>query len=178
MACNIELEGIQDDCENIYGGIIQIGIIPKEYLTSATISGGELTAVIFSSSVADYYFKEGHATAAQESAIDFETSTTVFNNSISFSLKGQNLLKRNEIMLLAQGQQELIVFYLLDTGVAKVIGLTNGEDGKKIGARLTEVTGEVGSRRADANQYDITIAVEQDKELPLVVDNTLFNSLF
>ena len=178
MACNTNLNGIADDCVNVFGGIVQIGVIPKQYLTSTTISNGELTGVTFSESVEDYYFKEGQATANQAMEVSFENSTTVFNNSVSVSLKGQNLLKRNELLLLTKAQQELVVFYKLDTGVCYVIGLTNGEEGEKIGARVTELTGEIGARRADLNQFDLTFSVEQDKELPLVVDNTLFESLF
>ena len=178
MSCNTILNGISDDCKNIYGGIVKIGIISKEFLDSATIANGELTDVNFSQDVAEYYFKEGHATAETTSEINFENSSTVFNNQINISLKGQNLLKRNELLLLAKGQNEFIVFYKLDTGVHFVIGLTDGEDGEKIGARLTELSGTIGARRADENAFDITIAVEQDKELPLVVDETVFDSLF
>ena len=177
MSCNIILSGITDDC-NVYGGVVQIGVIPKQYLSGATVTNGELTAVSFTEDVADYYFKEGHATANQESEIDFDAGTTVFNNSISINLKGQNLLKRNELMLLGKGQQELVAFYKLDTGVHFVIGLTDGEDGEKIGARLTSIAGEIGARRADANHFEVTIAVEQDKELPLVVTKSVFDSLF
>jgi di/tripeptidase len=59
-----------------------------------------------------------------------------------------------------------------------VIGLTNGENGLKIGARVSEITGTIGARRADENKFDLTVAVEQDKELPLVVNNLVFDAIF
>ena len=179
MACNTELNGIADDCKNVYGGVVEIKAIAKEHLDTVAITGGEVTALTFSTGtdLADYYFKEGDATANTESEINFDESTTVFNNHINLILKGQNLAKRNELMLLAKAQQELIVLYKLDTGVIFALGLTDGEDGKKIGARVMEITGELGARRADANKYDLQIGVEQDKELPLVVDSTVYDGL-
>ena len=180
MACNTELNGIADDCKNVYGGVVEVKAIAKEHLDTVTITDGEVTALTFDAggpSLSDYYFKEGDATANTESEINFDESTTVFNNHINLVLKGQNLAKRNELMLLAKAQQELIVLYKLDTGVIFALGLTDGEDGKKIGARVMELTGEIGARRADANKYDLQIGVEQDKELPLVVDSAVYVGL-
>lgn len=178
MACNTILSGIINDCPNVYGGIVQIGIVAKEHVTGTTISNGLITDIQSSEDFSDYYFAEGHATAAQGSEFNFENSTTIFNNSITLSLKGQNLIKRNELLLLAKAQQELAVVYKLDTGVCFALGLSGGMQGSKIGARVSEITGTVGARRADENQFDLTITVEQDKELPLVVDETLFPTLF
>lgn len=179
MACNTNLNGIPKTCTTISGGVTELYIAPKEDYTSSTIVDGEITALSLTASApAEYYFRQGQASISVGSSIDFDASTTVFNNGVTVNLKGMDLAKRNELMALVKGQQELIVIARLDTGILFTFGLTEGDDGKKIGARVSEITGESGSNRSDTNQFVLTISQEQDKELPLIMDETAFDNLF
>lgn len=178
MACNTNLNGIPKTCTSITGGVTELFIAPKEDFVSSTISTGEITALDLDNAPAEYYFRQGQAMINIGSSIDFSSSTTTFNNGVTVNLKGMDLAKRNELMALVKGQQELIVIARTDTGILWVFGLTEGEDGKKIGARVTEITGESGQSRNDTNQFVLTIGQDEDKELPLVLDETTFDGLF
>lgn len=180
MACNTELNGISRVCTNISGGVVEAHAIAKEHLVSATISDGELTAADFGTGneFAEYQFRQGQAMANQDSEIDFESSTTVFNNNITIHFKGQDLVKRNELMLLSKAQQELVVFYKLDTGIWFALGMTNADNGDNfLGARVSEINGETGQNRSDTNEFVLQIAVTEDKELPLVVAESLIDDI-
>lgn len=176
MSCNTALNG-RSKCSNVYGGVVQMWIAPKSDISGTTISTGELTAATLSTNAKEYAFREGQAFANSEAGIDFATGTTVFNNNITINLKDLDLDLRNELMILTKYQQELVVFYLTDTGVYWAIGLTNGDEGKKIGARVTTLSTATGTRRADANEAILNIGVDNDKELPITVDETLAGTI-
>jgi hypothetical protein len=172
--CNTSLNGIDKICENNYGGVTNVYILPKEDLTFKSFDAdGVLTGFTASGVFEEYEFAQGHAVANSESAIDFEAGTNVYNNTITINFKYQDADKRAELLLLTKAQQELIVIYRLDTGLYKVIGLS----GEKTGARVSSITAESGQNRADGNQYILEISVTEDKELPHFVDDTLAAAL-
>jgi hypothetical protein len=179
MACNTSLNGITDDICKVFGGVVAIGIGVRDDVSALTVAAGEITAMTVSPDMSTYFFKEGQAFADGDSNVDFETGVTTFENRLTLHLKGQTLLKRNELEALAEGQKELYALYKMDTGTTWAIGLNSeDEDSEKLGARLSSITHNTGQQRSDTNEFVMVLSVMMDKALPLAVDATVAGNLF
>ena len=173
MACNTVLNGITN-CDSPSGGVVRILLVAKEHVSDQDIQNGQVVDITVASPVAEYTFRQGQAMASTASNIDFGAGTTVFENTLTVHFKNQEVTKRNELMLLAKAQQELVAFYQLDTGIWFALGIMEDE---KTGARVSEITSESGQNRADANEYVLSIAETEAKELPFVVAEAVIDQL-
>lgn len=172
--CYSELNGIEE-CLDVFGGIAsKILIAPKcelEFIASGVT--GSITGLTFSNDMSEYEFRQGHAFSSISSEIDLDTTTTLFNISLTIHLKGQSLIKRNELVLLTKFQQELGIVFQDEIGTWWALGL-NPDD--RFGMRVSEITGETGQNRTDTNEY-IVVFSGLFKELPYVVDEAIIPTL-
>lgn len=183
--CN-DLLNINDDCDNIYGSFVKIAFAPKDFMTDFNVDNGVIDLLDLEDinvspfepySPVEFYVKQNKISYEIGSEIAFDNNTTVFNNTFTVHLVGQTVEQRNAIMSLTQGQREVLVFALSDTGLWYVIGATDGVDGR-IGARVSEVSGEVGLMRSDVNEFVLNIGTQEDKELHYYLDPILADNIF
>jgi len=166
------LNGI-NECVNVYGGIDEIYILPKCELEFLEVNDGEVTGLTAGASFSQYVFRQDAAEFTMEPAIDLEAGTTLFDSTLAISLHGMTQLKRNELMLLTQGQQELVYIFKDNIGTYWIVGAQINDIR---GARVSSIGGGTGRLRTEANRFELELFA-QLKELPLVVDPTLIPGL-
>lgn len=180
-----DIIGIENECNNIYGGFIKLVLAPREYLTGITVADGVVSSItleditaspVVSYTPEEYIVKQNKILYNTASDINFETNISTFDNSFTVHLGGTTAEQREAIMSAMQGQRELLVFALSDTGLWYLIGATDGVDGK-IGVRVSEVTAEVTRERNGNNEFVVTFLASQDKELHLYVEGSVMDSL-
>lgn len=171
MACNTTLSAITKGCENNFGGLKQLYIIPAEFILTSTVTGGGLTAMSLTGSnrFQAFEFNKGGASYTEPSAISLETGSTIINQTISLTIPRRDLAKRNSIMLLASGQRNLVIIGLDWNGIYWIFGLNNY-------CNLTELGEGSGVAKADGSKYSLTFVAEE-AELAYVVNSSLISSL-
>jgi hypothetical protein len=173
--CTCFTEGLNgfNECVDVYGGIDEVYILPKCNLEGLEVNNGEVTGITISASFSQYNFRQDAAEFTIAPAIDFEAGTTLFETTLAVSFHGMTVVKRNELMLLTQGQQELIYIFKDNIGTYWIVGAQLND---KRGVRVQSVGGGTGRLRTDANRFEIEL-FGQLKQLPYVIDESVVNGI-
>jgi hypothetical protein len=172
--CTCFTEGLNgiNECVNVYGGVEEIYILPKCEVEYIGATGGVLVGFTASAGAtfSKYVFEQDQAEFSfPGGGISLENKTTLFPTSLTINLHGLTIAKRNEIMLLTKGQQELVYIFKDGLGTYWIVGAQLNDIR---GARLADISGGTGRLRTDANQVILEFTAEL-KELPYVVDDAL-----
>jgi hypothetical protein len=105
----------------------------------------------------------------EDAAIDLTNGSTFYTVNTSIMLARRDVDKRNAIMLLASGQQNLMVILLDQNGEYWLQGKVNG-------ANLQAVSEGSGVAKADGSKYGLSIVSEEPELMP-VIDSTIIAAL-
>lgn len=171
MPC-AQLTEILKGCDNNLGGIKKFYITAWDNVTGFTLSGGgEINAIALAggNTFVEYEFSKNSSNYVEEGNISLENGSTFYTVTSSLMIPRRELVKRNSIMLLAAGQQNLAIIIQDQNGLYWFQGLENGSN-------LTGQGEGSGTAKADGSKYSLTFTSEEP-EMMRTVDPTIIAGL-
>jgi hypothetical protein len=169
MPC-AQLTEILRGCDNNTGGLRAIYVTAFDNVSSVTEVAGEVTAITMATaSFVTIEFTKNSSSFVEDAAIDLTNGSTFYTVNTSIMLARRDVDKRNAIMLLASGQQNLMVILLDQNGEYWLQGKVNG-------ANLQAVSEGSGVAKADGSKYGLSIVSEEPELMP-VIDSTIIAAL-
>ena len=169
MPC-AQLTEILRGCDNNTGGLRAIYVTAFDNVSSVTEIAGEVTAITMATaSFVTIEFTKNSSSFVEDAAIDLTNGSTFYTVNTSIMLARRDVDKRNAIMLLASGQQNLMVILLDQNGEYWLQGKVNG-------ANLQAVSEGSGVAKADGSKYGLSIVSEEPELMP-VIDSTIIAAL-
>lgn len=158
MACNTLL-AILKSCDPNTGGIVKAWFNNGDAIDPASVTEAngivtDAALVSTSGNFVEFQFNPNTSNFTENSTIDLTTGATFYTGVITISLNRREALKRQRLLLIAQGQPELTVIVKDSNGKYWIFGL--GDD--KV--YLTANEGGSGTAKADQNGYILTFTVE------------------
>ena len=158
MACNTLLS-ILKSCDGNTGGIVKAWFNNGDAIDqgSVTETDGVITAADLVSSAdgfVEFQFNPNTSNFTEATSIDLTTNSTFYTGVITVQLSRREALKRQRLLLIAQGQPELTVIVKDSNGKYWIFGLNNDK------VYLTANEGGSGTAKADLNGYILTFTVE------------------
>jgi hypothetical protein len=151
MACT-SLVDLAKDCENNIGGATEIILNDQDQVTSFTVTGHKITAMVHESAFKSIYFKRNVATLNEEEQRDLNEGSNFVKQTIELGLKRREAAKSAAIKIIGQGQRDLAV----------VIGDGNGLYWYVPNAQLATNAGGLGKTKAEGSKYDLTFVAENE----------------
>jgi len=175
MACTLTT-GFSLDCKDSIGGIksVRFATLSDWTSLSATISGGEVTAIGSASTVFyKYELRRETSSFNDDPQTDQANGGTHYKPSLSMVLNKLDTAKRNEVLLLAKNQLVAIIETAQPNDASGdgdfwVMGNSNGID-------MVPSTGGSGTAAADRNGYEL--AFEGMEALPVMKINPASGSV-
>jgi len=171
------LTTIERSCDNSIGGLDKIWAIPYDSVET-TVVDGEVTAfnigtfstgLTVSCDLVQIQVNKDSSSYTEEANIDLVNGTTLYNITLSAMIGRRDLAKRNAILLMGAGQQNLLLIIKDNNGIYWLMG-------HETGANLTGVGEGSGQAKADNSKYSLTFLAEQREMMP-VLDDTVVLSL-
>lgn len=159
------LDEILRDCDGSVGGLRTIYAIPFESATltygtgtaSGYVTGLSIGAVNgLTCSFVEVQVNKDSSSYTEEGNIDLVNGTTLYTVTLSAMIGRRDVAKRNAIMMLAAGQQELLLVLKDNNGLYWLMGSGNG-------ANLTGVGEGSGQAKADNSKYSLTFTSEENE---------------
>jgi hypothetical protein len=167
------LDEILRSCEPSVGGLNKIWAIPYDSVDTVTITDGEVTAFTLVGTASSFYCEpveiqvnKDSSSYVEEGNIDLVNGTTLFTTTLTAMIGRRDVAKRNAIMLMAAGQQDLMVILKDNNGIYWLMGDENG-------ANLTNVGEGSGQAKADNSKYSLTFTAEQKEMMPALEDTVV-----
>lgn len=171
MPC-AQLTEILKGCDNNLGGIRKFYITAQENVTAVTQSGsGFITAITLAggTTFVEYEFTKNSSNYVEEGSFSLENGSTYYSVTTTLSIPRREQDKRNSIMLIAAGHQDLAIIMLDQNGLAWYQGLVNG-------ANLTAQGEGSGTAKADGSKYSLTF-LSEEPEMMNEVDPAIIAAL-
>ena len=171
MACNNLVAGISLGCDNNFGGVEQIWLLEKSFVSSVTLSspGNEISLINTTGSpAANFYqfeFNKNTSSYTEEGTSDQATGRDLYTQTINLVLNRREKTKRDTILLLAR-RKNLVAIVKDNNGIYWYFG-------ESFGLNLTTNGGGSGVAKTDTNQYVITLVGEEPEPA-----NTLTSAAF
>lgn len=160
MACNTIL-GIAKDCLGNAGGVSRIWLnngnaidmdsvtydLTDETVTAATLTGDSAEFV-------EFEFNPNVSSFTEEIAVDLNNSSTFYNQTITLQLSRREAVKRQRLLLIADGQPPLTMIVKDANENYWIFGLREDK------MFLTGSEGGSGTAKSDLNGYILTFTAE------------------
>jgi len=154
MICTDALTGLLKGCENNLGSIKAAYIADETDVGVITEAAGSVSAItmIASAVFKPYEFRKNTGNFTEDSAIDLNNGSTLFNQVINLVFHRREAAKSQEIQILAQGQRNLTAI------------LKDGNDKFWVfsGMQLATVGEGSGTAKADGSKYALSFTAESD----------------
>ena len=152
MSCNT-LSGIAKDCNPNVKGIKSIYITDLEDVDTTTITNGNITAIAMIASPVSFFYKfdfrKTSGSTYTEDQIDPSQGFDGWLQSVVLVMNRREVIKRNEIQVLAEGFRDLAIIVEDNNGIFWYFGHDNG-------VNLTTTTGG-----AEPANYTLTFTGEE-----------------
>lgn len=170
MACNT-LKEILKNCDGNAGGVVKFFINNSDAIDYSSIaeSEGVLTNIDLDGSgneFVEFQFNPNTSNFTENTPIDLVTGSTIYEQVITIVLNRREATKRQSLLLIADGQPELVIIIKDSNGLFWGFGF--GDD--KV--YLTGNEGGSGTAKTDHNGYTLTFtsqssipAYEIDKDI-------------
>jgi hypothetical protein len=169
MAACSAIESLTLGCENAVGGIKEIYLLDMEDLASVADSSPEgiidTITTVGGATYKKFEFKKNTGVFSETKA----DGTTFFTQTVTIVIPKMEYVKRNKIMLLAEGERDLSLIVKDSNGKFWLVGEENG-----VILSTAEVT--TGTARTDANQYTLTF-VGEEMAMAKEVDSSIIPAL-
>jgi len=153
------------------GGLRKVYIAPYDDDNAVTVTSGEITVLsvpVGTTPFMAFNFRQGAASMTKTLTKDEANGTYMVQTQIVMNFARMNATKRTEIAALTLGEMQVIA--VDNNGIAWYLGKTNPV--VAIGAQV----GQSGQAKTDANQYSVTLQLEEG-ELPYPFqDATIYSS--
>ena len=161
MSCtSYTLKGMNAGCKDSVGGVAKIWLADKASVAWTVDASTHLATPDATSAFKVYNLRRGAASMTSTLTVN-DNAGSYFSTEVAINFLKMENAKRLEVMAMLMGQS---------TGVVKdnnghywAVGVENPLEG-------AAGTGETGTAAADANQYTVTISVD-DAELPYEITN-------
>jgi hypothetical protein len=163
MSCNTSLSGIIKGCDNNVGGISNFYVVPAEFVTGSTESGGTISAINMSGATkfVEFEFKKNTGNFTVEAAIDPINGSTFYNQTINLVIHRRDVDKRNALALIASGQRDLKIIVKDGNGQYWYFGDENS-------CMLTAQGEGSGTAIGDGSKYSLTFLAQEPYQEYLV----------
>jgi hypothetical protein len=171
MPC-AQLTNILKGCDNNLGGIKRFYITAKDNVTATTIAtGGEIATITLASNTAfvEYEFTKNSSNYVEDGNFSLENGSTFYTVTTTLNIPRREQAKRNSIMLIAAGHQDLAIIIQDQNGLYWYQGLING-------ANLTAQGEGSGTAKADGSKYSLTF-LSEEPEMMREVDPAIIAGL-
>jgi hypothetical protein len=156
MPC-AQLTEILKGCDNNLGGIRKFYITAKDNIVGTTQdANGVIDAItlVAATTFVEYEFTKNSSNYVEEGSFSLENGSTYYSVTTTLSIPRREQAKRNSIMLIAAGHQDLAIIILDQNGLYWYQGLVNG-------ANLTAQGEGSGTAKADGSKYSLTFLSEE-----------------
>ena len=184
MGCNsISLASLDASCSQSKGGIVEVYLIPYEYISGTTEGSGAtisesaetedlVTGISYAGThtVSDWQmfrFRKNTGSMTSTLTIDEANGVSYIETELTMLFTRMETDKRVQMVALAKGE------------VAAVVKDSNGHFwflGMNEGVVASAGTGQTGQNKTDGNYYQVTLKDSSD-EYPYEVDLTLANAI-
>lgn len=154
MSCCNSLVGVTFSCLSNSGGVAEIYLLNQCKLGEVTVADGYVTGLTSSECFVKFQFNKNTSSSNEEATVSLENGTTFYTQTITLVIPRREVAKRNAILLLADGQPELIAIVKDYNGAYWLFG-------SFAGLNLTGLTTGSGTTKTDANGYSITLTGEE-----------------
>jgi hypothetical protein len=158
--CNLLTGGIAKSCDNNIGGIKELYLVEKEYVSSTTLSspGDVITTITMAAGkeFKKFEFNKNTSTFTEVTTFDPANGTELCTQTISLFLSRREKSKKDVLLLLSKGK-ELVAIIKDANDLYWYFGETNG-------LILTEKNSETGTARTDKNGYTLTFVGEEPED--------------
>lgn len=171
MPC-AQLTEILKGCDNNLGGIRKFYITAKDNIIGTTQdANGVIDAIslVAATTFVEYEFTKNSSNYVEEGSFSLENGSTYYSVTTTLSIPRREQAKRNSIMLIAAGHQDLAIIILDQNGLYWYQGLVNG-------ANLTAQGEGSGTAKADGSKYSLTF-LSEEPEMMREVDPAIIAGL-
>ena len=157
MACTSVLTPISITCDNNIGGLSNIYVVPRYFITSfGTETASVLSGVTLSGTtkLVEYQFNKNTASYTDVLATNFENGSSIYQQTINLMIPRREAAKRTSIALLAAGQRDLVVIAKDYNGIYWLFG-------KDSGLQLQSIGEGSGTAKADGSKYSLVLYGEE-----------------
>jgi hypothetical protein len=171
MPC-AQLTEILKGCDNNLGGIRSFYITAKDNIVGTTQdANGIIDAItlVAATTFVEYQFTKNSSNYVEEGSFSLENGSTYYSVTTTLSIPRREQAKRNSIMLIAAGHQDLAIIILDQNGLYWYQGLVNG-------ANLTAQGEGSGTAKADGSKYSLTF-LSEEPEMMREVDPAIIAGL-
>lgn len=159
MACN-DIQGITYSCLSNTGGVKQVDIANYDALLSYDLdTDGSILTATWSVAPVQFQFNKNTSSIEEEATINLENGVTFYKQTVNLVIPRREASKRAKILLLADGQPNLLLVVKDQNDISWLVGLENG-------ANLTAMKDQSGVKKDDANGYTLTFLAEEPKMAP------------
>lgn len=161
------LTGLNAGCKDSVGGVAKIWLADKSAVQWTIDSSAHTIKPDATSSFKVYNLRRGAASMTSTLTVN-DNAGSYFTTEVAIQFLKMETTKRLEVMAMLMGQTTGVVKD--NNGKYWAVGINNPLEG-------TAGTGETGTAASDANQYSVTISVD-DAELPYeIADSSTLTAL-